>query len=569
MVWEGKEAMDDVKKFFLEQQETFTIYVVEQRFVVGRGLEYFKSFRGKPNYIDTNEYAQKRIHTILTWIQKKIPKTADLIKACFSDINPLGIIDIIVALNKLFSTNEHQAVGPEVIDPIIIQEGKILPKYLAQLIALHKDSILQPTIIILLRDNDFERAKKILSHCPHGINAKMIRNSGESTIYKIINVGADSPDEFLDAFSRQCFSTCTHTKRDILVNEEWAGNSIIKKYCPEILKIRTELLCDEKNNIRSSLDNIITNLETAQNNSEEEWKLLKSLECIGKLFRVCCNDTGGKDIADAYRLAKEIDNEVVLAQVYRYSFFMDFFSENDRLTLLDRAYEIFSRNNMEDSAIYCKNNRIIRQFDIEQINVRDFIQLQEEAIYNVPGLVGMSHILNNTGVAHLMTGNPDMAIECFDKGLDYAHRPERMVQKIALLCNKLIAQSYCYQQIDVNELKHILNLIQDNMGLHKLTFIAARYAMNIISIAFHISPDLGNELVQEYNISSLSQKAFDSNIIGSGQLALQIEYLRQKFPQYKLLESCIIPTTLFQVTGARKNYIQKYGYNPFFFSTWL
>lgn len=74
MVWEGKEAMDDVKKFFLEQQETFTIYVVEQRFVVGRGLEYFKSFRGKPNYIDTNEYAQKRIHTILTWIQKKSQK---------------------------------------------------------------------------------------------------------------------------------------------------------------------------------------------------------------------------------------------------------------------------------------------------------------------------------------------------------------------------------------------------------------------------------------------------------------------------------------------------------------
>lgn len=561
--------MDDVRSFFNEQQEIFTIYVVEQRFVVGRGLEYFKSFKNTPNYIDTNKQVKKKIHKILSWIQKKIPHTADLIEICFSDIIPIGILDVIVALNKLFSTNEHQAVGPDVIDPIIIQEGEILPRYLAQLISLHKDSILQPTIIILLKDNDFERAKKILSFCPHGINVKMIRNSGESTIYKIINTGANSPDEFLDAFARQCFSTCSHTRRDIIINEDWAGNSIVKKYCPDLLKIRTDLLCDEKINIRVVLDNIIADLETVQQHDESNYELLKSLECMSKIFRICCNDVGGKDIVDAYNIANELNNEIISAQVYRYSFFMDFLPSDDKLLLLDKAYDIFSKNNMEDNAIYCRNNRIVRQFDTDKIDIRDFMKLQEEAIYNVPGLVGMAHILNNTGVAYLMTGNPDLAIENFNKGLDYAHRPERMVQKIALLCNRLIAKSYCYYQIDMNELKYIMNLIYDNMGMEKLTFIAARYAMNIVAVAFRMSPDMGKELLHEYNVIKLVQKAFNSNIIGSGQLALQMKYLEQNFQQYNLLEFCEIPANLLQVTGRRKSYIQKYGYNPFFFSTWL
>ena len=56
--------MEDITYLFRENENDFTIYVVEQRFVVGRGLEYFKSFKGKPNYIDTDELAKKRLYKI-------------------------------------------------------------------------------------------------------------------------------------------------------------------------------------------------------------------------------------------------------------------------------------------------------------------------------------------------------------------------------------------------------------------------------------------------------------------------------------------------------------------------
>lgn len=159
--------MENIRDFFKETEEAFTIYVVEQRFVVGRGADYFRSYKGKENYIDTNHLMKKRIFQILQGINKKIPDSAELIKNCFNLVSPVGLIDIITSLSKIFTVQEHQAAGPDVIDPIIIQEGDILPKYVNQIVALHKTSILRPTIIILLKDNDFSRAKILLSGCPH------------------------------------------------------------------------------------------------------------------------------------------------------------------------------------------------------------------------------------------------------------------------------------------------------------------------------------------------------------------------------------------------------------------
>ena len=50
-------------------------------------------------------------------------------------------------------------------------------------------------------------------------------NNGETEIYKVINCGAQDIDSFIDSFSRQCYSTCSKTKREILYNDEW------NKYC--------------------------------------------------------------------------------------------------------------------------------------------------------------------------------------------------------------------------------------------------------------------------------------------------------------------------------------------------
>lgn len=560
--------MEDIRDFFKEKEEEFTIYVVEHRFAINRGNDYFKSYKGKPNYIDTNTIIKKRISNILKVICRNVPNIADLIKTCFSLGSPLEIVDIISLLSKLFSTNEHQAAGIDVIDPIIIQEGEILQKYINQMIALHQSSILKPIIIIILKDNNFERAKQILSKCPHNTNIKMIQNSGGCEIFKVINCGADNTVDFLEAFSTQCFSTCSNTKRNILYNEEWSEDSPIRLYAPTILQLRSRLLFRDKTLVKDELNQFIETI-IDKRNEHDDIKLLLSFECILKLFRVFCNDGGENDIEDAYGIAKSLNNEILLAHVYRNAYFLKGYSFDEKIKMMDDAYFIFKKHGMEDHAIYCMNNKLVRQFDTETISVYDFLDLQSEAISNVPGLVGMSHILNNVGAALLTNGYPDKSIEYFNKGLDYAQRPERCIQKVALLSNKAIANSYCYNIIDEIEAEMILKLIFDNKEMLNVPFLSARYALNTIAIAFNKNKELGHFLLSKYPVSKLIQDSLNNHWLGSGQLLLQMSMLQQKHGKISEFESIESKSKVLEAKGIRKEFIIKSTYNPCSFSTWF
>lgn len=562
--------MEDIKSFFKEHDRGFTIYVVEQKFANGRGLDYFKSFKGKSNYIDTDLIAQKRISKIYNWIQTKIPIISDLVQIGFKRLTPTEIPEIIVALNKLFGSQEHQAAGPDVIDPIIIQEGKVITKYINQLINLHKDSFLAPTIIILLKDNDFERAKSLLSECPNGTNIKFIYNSGQSVMYKVINTGVNDIDTFIDSFAEQCFSTCSKTKHDILLNEEWANDSLVRLYAPRMLKYRANLLCDEKNEIKSYLNECIMQLENQRCVTNQENILRDNFLCIAKLYRVFCNDFGGSDIFDAYKIAKDTGNQLLLAYVYKYAYFMEDISINDQNEMLKKANEIFKKNKMFDNAVYCKNNMLVRQFDLGNIYPYQFSDMLGEAISDVPGLVGMSHLYNNTGIAYMMSAKPERAMEMLDKGLEYADSTKRQVQYFAILCNKLITKSYYEEQVEFTEINHIFRQIYDGMVRNnQLPFISSRYIMNLLIIAIRQNRDWGRELLQQYDIIKLLNNGLGNNLLGSGQLLKQLDYIDQKLPESNIKNQCIIPPKVIAVTGRRKDFIEETGLNPFYFFTWL
>ena len=273
-------------------------------------------------------------------------------------------------------------------------------------------------------------------------------------------------------------------------------------------------------------------------------------------------------MSEALQLAKQLDNDILLAHVYRYAYFLEGYTYDQKIELLNEAYNIFVHNGMEDNAIYCKNNKLVRQFDTSTVDIKEFRTLQEEAIYNVPGLVGMSHILNNTGVAHLMNGYPDEAIPFFDKGLDYAYRPERCIQKVAILCNRLIARAYCFDKTEEDELLKVMNLIFDNKELMNIPFISARYAMNIVVLALSKSKDFGVFLIQKYPVINLVQRAFNDNILGAGQLMLQLDLIEMQY-NLQILNTLNLPNQHIQTTGVKKEFLTKTGLNPFIFSTWF
>lgn len=570
-VWLNMNNEDVIKDYFSEHIESFTIYVVEQKFALNQGREYFKQFSAGVHFINNNNKMKKHLSKVLGWIQKKIPDVAELTNNILTVKiipSPSNIVDVITSLNKLFTITEHQAAGPEVIDPIIIEEINISAKYIAQLVALYKESIIQPAIIIILKDNNFDRAKSLLSNCPHNTNVKFIRNDGKTEIYKIINTGADNLADFIDAYSRQCFSTCSRTNRQILLNSEWESNNIINSLSPYFFKTRTNLLFDEKPEAVTDIDYILNRISMERNtvHGSDNNTLLNSLELMAKLNRVYCKDIGGTDIKDALDLSKELDIELLKAHVYRFAHFIPNITRDTQKELLKEANSIFEKNDVIDHAIYCQNNYLLHSFYTDRVNTREFRELQQQALCEVPGMVGMSIILNNVGVAYLYKKDFEEASIFFKKGLDYSK--ERIVQKIGLQNNLLITKACAYERIEEKEIRIMLDTVLANFSKDYLPFIASNYIMNLLIVALEQHYEFGKSIFENSKVRSILCGALHDNTLGSGSLTQQIIKLQSCFPEIDF-SIFPMPRQISQISGVRAEFIMEKNYNPIIFSAWL
>lgn len=560
--------MEEIEKIFQFDSNIFTIFVVEQKFVVGKGHDFFNQYINTPNFFDSEEKTKKFYTRILNIVGKTVTPISDIISSILLGNCASSITEIVAALFKIFSATEHQAAGPDIIDPIIIQEGKITKKTLSKIINIHKESILRPSIIILLKDNDFERAKTLLSECPDGINVKMIRNSGEEIIYKVINCGADDITSFVSSFSEQCYSTCSNTKREILLNNDWNENEVVSKFSPILFQFRSKMLLDQKEEISKDLSNTIFEISRFKTNSEKDQYIAKNIECAARLYRIFCDDRGGQDILVTNELAKSLNNEILNAQIYKCADFLPDCSFNEKMHLYEKGYKIFKRNNMDDQAIYCRNNMLIEQFYSDKVYPNEFNDLLSEALNNVPGMVGLTHIYNNVGVAYLYSGQSDIAIDIFSSGIDRAIYQNRMLQKLALESNKMLAESYSFSVIDEKRIRFFFRQLFDSMGVNRLPFLTADFALNVLSVSLKQNVNLAIEILNDFPVFKLINNSFCNSLCISERI-LMIKFLSSKYPSIKLLELCNIPNVAIEAYGKRKEFILKYGFNPFEFSTWM
>lgn len=560
---------EEVKNDFLEVNDEFTLFVVEQKYYIYRGHEYLKQYIGSENWVSSNKNIESKISKILSWIEKKIPHVGELLEsiAKIPSNKPIGLSETIFALIKLFGTTIHRAAGPDVIDPIIIEEGKVSNKNISQLITLHQGCNYRPSIIIILCDDDFDRAKKILCNCPNGTNVKMIRNSREVKFYKIINSGAENINDFLDFFSKQCFSTCSKTNHDILLSQEWANNSVISRFSTTIFQIRSTFLTEHKldavDNIKW-LDNQLSQYHPQGYNNQI---LTESFICMTKLFQVYCNDYGGIELKSALDLANDLENDLLKAHVYRYSHFFDC-SRQEKQALLIKAENTFIKYGVSDHAIYCQNNRLIHQFSSNSININEFCLLEGRATNDTPGLALMAHIINNVGVAYLFELFTDDAISAFNRGLTFAKNNH--IQQLALKSNRLAAKCIAYTELNEIEARQILNeIFTPSLGLKRMTFLTAQFALNVLAVVIRSNSILYKELINDYKILELIQTAFNTNIMGTGSMIKQMEVLSIKYRDFNLLQMIKLPVRRTNVFGIRLDFICQYGINPFFFNTWL
>lgn len=565
--------MKSIEEIFIEEKGHFTVFVVDQDFALVQGKDFFKSYINTEHFINSKGKIKKCLRKTLETVEKGIEPISSLISFITpilggASITTLSMETFLSVICKLMTVHEHKAAGPDIIDPLIIQEGKITIRDLIKTVNLYKDSILRPTIILILQDNNFDRAISYLKKCPDGTYIKYVNLNSQFKTIRVVNSGVENIDEFINAFSDQCFNTCSNTKRDILLPEEYNENNLVSIYAPQFFRIRSNLLFDKKTDTRNELNEIIAQLESFNCLCGTDSTLRNCFLCVALLFRVFSYDRGANDIKTALSLAQDLNNDILLAQVYRYADFFNNINQTCKEDMLKKGYDIFHNNTMEDHAIYCKNNLLVNQFSTDSVNELDFKEMQEEAIGGVPGMVGLAHIYNNVGISFLYNGLPIKAIDYFEKGLDYAQNEGRLVQNIALRINKSIAKNYMFELTEEKELRTLLRQIMDTIQF-SLPFIASRYVMNIVSLAFSQNEKLGTEFMSYNDLISMINQSLLSAPLGSEQLILQIKYLSETYSSFPGDKFILANRTNTTVTGRRRAFIVKYGLNPFHFKTWL
>ncbi len=75
--------------------------------------------------------------------------------------------------------------------------------------------------------------------------------------------------------------------------------------------------------------------------------------------------------------------------------------------------------------------------------------------------------------------------------------------------------------------------------------------------------------MSQYPIETLIKNSLSDNVLGSGQLLLQVDLLKQKYNNIDLLSNFKTNQKILPAMGIRKGFIEKTTYNPCSFSTWF
>ena len=224
---------------------------------------------------------------------------------------------------------------------------------------------------------------------------------------------------------------------------------------------------------------------------------------------------------------------------------------------------------LERLPIYSENNSLVLDLYESNIDVKRYKDLAVRATTEVHGLVGTAHIQNNAGVAYLLTGDFEKAIEFFKTGLVFAKREDRILQRLAIQVNILLARAYALDKIQETEIIRQMREIFDSMIITQLPYLASNFVMNLIALSMLNSRQLYYQLINNFPIRKLIKTALNDNIMCSGQLVLQMKTLAQKYTYFSLLNDIDIPSKTTEISGKRRTFIEQYNLNPFVFNVWI
>lgn len=569
-----KSLKDLLKPIKNTNAQNFTLFVLSKHFadICSDELNQMTDSYRITNNIAANQLLLKFSRAISNAIQD-YNNTPDLYDVMNTLLDPNDAI-VEKALERVAKITIGTGINlfkHEMPNQFIIYEERINEKTIIKLISKYSDELVSPPItILILKDNNFIRAKNYLDLCPNNTVIKFIHsfNDDDNEIFLVYNNGAKSSRDFFEFFGAHCFSTCSNTPNEIIINSDRDNGIDGFSQIPMLLKYKSSLVIDEKDSIKFDINNTVENLYDINHgyNSSDTYR---SLECLARSFRMLCYDSGIKDIKRTLELAKDVKTPLVQANALKFSHFMPI-PRTEKQELLKIASDIFEKDGIIDQSIYCLNNKYLHEFSLKDHSLvsRKFKRLVTKAECDAVGMAGMPHLINNLGVSYIFEANYNKAIEAFYDGLDYVNDGNHLIQYFAIISNLLIAKYLNAMTIKRSEIKRIIDEVFIKTPSLKVDYLIGHYVLNILAICISFDSNLYRELVNDYPIHSLIERALTNNM-GTGSMTFQMNVLTNKYPAFDILTHINLPTNLTEFIGERKIFTEKTGFNPFIFNIWL
>ena len=543
-----------------------SINIVSYGFRIKYCKEFIENYTSKPNYIASN----KKIINFFKRTMKNMRQHQEEIDTLFNELEDSKNVTrsiLLKTLSKLIQIIPSMAVGPEVLDPIIIEVNQDTLPSIHKVVESYASSPLRP-IIILLLDNktNLNTVPTLLKKFPLNIRVALHNDLGETEILSVIqNYGAESVSEFIDDYASQCFTSCSHTNEKIIINGI-DNQSIVNIISNMFIKCHSSLLIDGKT---SALQDIKTIDELLKKHTFPP-DIFYLFKCINSLNTVYATDKGDNSIKDALYCSNELNNPLITAFVNRFAHFIPDTSYEQKSKLLYSAATEFESQAMIDHKIYCVNNALTYSFYTDNIDTTKFNNLIAEAITNVPGIAGMSILFNNAGTAELYNRLPQRAIDKYKIGLDYATELNRPAQRIGLLGNIAICETLLGVKHSTDYFVKTANNIIHMPNTASLPFIQINGLLNLLAVAiFEANKEAALYIYQNKSFEKILKQALNPQCLGTGSLATQIKIISERSKGQLDFDVYNIPKTTSQISGLRYNYITEHGFNPAIGNAWL
>lgn len=373
---------------------------------------------------------------------------------------------------------------------VIIHEDDISQSQIADFFSLFQEVTPERRpVFVFIPSTDQAEALRKLAVCGHHIAPYVLSPSGPSAV-SLRSEHCTDFHEFLQLFVSEGDGICGITTSSDLQFEDHPDERL-NACLVDLVRVQSLFRQGRRfeaptllHAARSAADEIVR----TSSNAQRRHRALR-LRAIANLWRAYIYEGELQDIEDSIDIATRLGDQVLLAHALKLTALKSGFDTQNRRSL-EKALQIYESVGASDQALFVRNNLLVDTLYSSRDPRKSAEDLSEYVNEATPYIRRSTTFHSNAGIAFMLYGQEERAIEFFDRAVAGAGPP---LNKINSIVNFLVARHIHGDRPDRDEIfKIFIRLEQEDLP-KEFDYHQTCMAANLLSLSERHS-DLQHEI---------------------------------------------------------------------------